>query len=255
MTNSIGIIETRSLAFAGESLNQILKVKEIELLNIEFPGKGLITVFLFGEYSKIKNSLEIAENLSASFTTYFKGSIITKPDEKLFKLLKAEKKEATKLRQESIEKKEVKKQSNVTLDVTPAKTAMFVKDEVKDENKVEFDKTEKVIGLKQKSVTEKNAISGNLKVKSFKSRVDNPTIARLKQEALGRKIIEQEKNSIKGNNDEQVQQSEMTLANLELLNVHKLRHYARSFSGFPIKGREISKANREELLNHFKQLI
>ncbi len=41
---------------------------------------------------------------------------------------------------------------------------------------------------------------------------------------------------------------------LEKMNVHELRKLARSVSEFPIKGREISKANRETLLNCFKEL-
>lgn len=41
---------------------------------------------------------------------------------------------------------------------------------------------------------------------------------------------------------------------LSKLNVHKLRHLARSFENFPIKGREISRANREELIAYFNQI-
>jgi hypothetical protein len=36
---------------------------------------------------------------------------------------------------------------------------------------------------------------------------------------------------------------------IETWNVHELRRYARSLESFPIKGRDISKANRSELLN------
>lgn len=41
---------------------------------------------------------------------------------------------------------------------------------------------------------------------------------------------------------------------LVVLNVHALRRIARSFDDFPIKGREISKANRAKLLDHFKNM-
>ncbi|MFH1198326.1 MAG: BMC domain-containing protein [bacterium] len=41
---------------------------------------------------------------------------------------------------------------------------------------------------------------------------------------------------------------------LENLNVHELRRLARSFDNFPIKGRVISKANRHELIDYFKQI-
>ena len=39
-----------------------------------------------------------------------------------------------------------------------------------------------------------------------------------------------------------------------MMNVHKLRNYARSFPDFPIKGREISRANRIELVEFFNKL-
>ena len=42
---------------------------------------------------------------------------------------------------------------------------------------------------------------------------------------------------------------------LEELNVHQLRKQARAIDEFPIHGREISKANRRELLDHFKKII
>ena len=38
------------------------------------------------------------------------------------------------------------------------------------------------------------------------------------------------------------------------MNVHKLRHYAREFPNFPIKGREISRANRSELVELFRTI-
>jgi microcompartment protein CcmL/EutN len=41
---------------------------------------------------------------------------------------------------------------------------------------------------------------------------------------------------------------------LVVLNVHGLRRIARGFDDFPIKGREISKANRAKLLDYFKSL-
>lgn len=41
---------------------------------------------------------------------------------------------------------------------------------------------------------------------------------------------------------------------LQKLNVHELRKLARSFESFPIKGREISKANRQELIEYFDSI-
>lgn len=45
-----------------------------------------------------------------------------------------------------------------------------------------------------------------------------------------------------------------SMEQLVVLNVHSLRRIARGISNFPIKGREISKANRAKLLDYFKEL-
>lgn len=46
----------------------------------------------------------------------------------------------------------------------------------------------------------------------------------------------------------------VSFSELEQMNVHRLRRLARGLSHFPIKGREISKANKQVLLDHFKKL-
>ena len=64
------------------------------------------------------------------------------------------------------------------------------------------------------------------------------TITRLRKEALNKK-----ESSGAGNIDE-----------IDSMNVHQLRHLARSIPEFPIKGREISRANRDLLLKYFRNL-
>jgi microcompartment protein CcmL/EutN len=44
------------------------------------------------------------------------------------------------------------------------------------------------------------------------------------------------------------------MSELEILNVHQLRKLARSYENFPIKGRDISKANRGTLLDYFRTM-
>ena len=54
---------------------------------------------------------------------------------------------------------------------------------------------------------------------------------------------------------ETLPEKKSTMAELEVLNVHELRKRARETEGFPIQGREISKANRRQLLDFFKKMI
>ncbi len=104
----------------------------------------------------------------------------------------------------------------------------------------------------------------------------NDTISRLRREALGREslLIEKEPETIVSENrhksfGEQAKKKHEvpaqnkleeaivefdTAGDLSILNVHKLRKLARGMENFPIKGREISRANREELIDYFKKL-
>ena len=90
------------------------------------------------------------------------------------------------------------------------------------------------------------------------------TIERLRLEALGlenkkkkskeisvssKKIIDDVKNE-----NSTFKNSDADFELINQMNVHKLRHYARKFPDFPIKGREISRANRDELVEWFKSI-
>ncbi|MCW8960837.1 MAG: hypothetical protein OQK29_04690, partial [Ignavibacteriaceae bacterium] len=76
------------------------------------------------------------------------------------------------------------------------------------------------------------------------------TIKRLKQEALGEVPSPQEVAPSRSS-----AKLGFTMQELEVMNVHQLRRFARDVKEFPIKGREISRANRGELLDLFKALL
>lgn len=75
------------------------------------------------------------------------------------------------------------------------------------------------------------------------------TIDRLKEEALGEFLPSDKTKKVKSKPEQK-----FNMAELEVMNVHQLRRFARGFEAFPIKGREISRANRGELLDYFKRL-
>lgn len=98
---------------------------------------------------------------------------------------------------------------------------------------------------------------GSVKVKEiipvetelFESSTASSTIDRLKKEALGKVVPEKVQKS------KSSKKLDFTLEELEVMNVHQLRRFARGVEIFPIKGREISRANRGELLDYFKALL
>ena len=109
-------------------------------------------------------------------------------------------------------------------------------------------------------------IKPKIKIRSDESSIEFPksisTIERLRNEALGItklrleklsnvKIEEKKKSGLKISTDAI---TEVDFDAIKGMNVHKLRNYARNFSNFPIKGREISRANRDELVAFFKTI-
>jgi microcompartment protein CcmL/EutN len=267
MTNSICIIETRSLALTSQVLQQILRSEKIELLNLQIPGDGSVISFIFGEYSEIKSAMETVSEISKSFTSYFSQKIITKPDEKLFELLQLKRgaPAKTELLQAKADKKRIRTKKTITIDSASSKGSVSSVAEIKKPNVKEINE-DSIIKQKavSKSLPKIEEVAEIKKEKTeeavhqpFKGRSDNPTIARLKKEALG--IKEKDNYLIKSVNNVNETENEVNgpadLEQLKKFNVHKLRRFARSFNGFPIKGREISRANREELLNYFKELI
>lgn len=263
MTNSICIIETRSLALTSQVLQQILKSEKIELLNLQIPGDGSVISFIFGEYSEIKSATETVSEISKSFTSYFSQKIITKPDEKLFELLQLKRGAPAKTEVIKADKKRINTKKTITIDSASLKESFSDAAEIIKPNVTE---------INEDSIIKKKAVSKSLpkteikKEKTevavhqpLKEKIDNPTIARLKKEALGIKerenVLNKSLTDLKESETENDSDGPADLEQLKKFNVHKLRRYARSFSGFPIKGREISRANREELLNYFKELI
>lgn len=78
-----------------------------------------------------------------------------------------------------------------------------------------------------------------------------------KDDKTNKAVKKEEKKKVLQNieNDEGSSISEVPADDeLDKLNVHELRHLARRFGSFPIKGREISKANKEELRELFNQI-
>lgn len=80
------------------------------------------------------------------------------------------------------------------------------------------------------------------------------TIERLRLEALGKKAIEVSER-VSDKTEKTKSYDIKKLSDLDGLNVHKLRRAARDFDNFPIKGRQISRANRDELMVYFRQIL
>jgi microcompartment protein CcmL/EutN len=138
-----------------------------------------------------------------------------------------------------------------------------IKSEIKSEEKLITSRIEELPEKKSESVKvrkfKKTVVKKLSKPKeeiqsSETSDINLSTIERLRLEALGKKIEAEKKSEVskpKAVSSYVVKK----LSDLDGLNVHKLRRVARDFEEFPIKGRQISIANRDELMVYFKQIL
>lgn len=108
---------------------------------------------------------------------------------------------------------------------------------------------------KEKTPTNKATPSNTPKVKP--QEIKSNTVVKDKKKKLATKakpkvqeIVSKTKTATVGSPKEKYPPMDQLI----ILNVHALRRIARGFEDFPIKGREISKANRAKLLDYFKSL-
>jgi microcompartment protein CcmL/EutN len=101
--------------------------------------------------------------------------------------------------------------------------------------------------VKQREIKQKELFE---EVKPVQVTSSSSTIDRLKKEALGKTSPAEKKQITRS-----PAKLNFKMAELEVMNVHQLRRFARDIESFPIKGREISRANRGELLDFFKALL
>lgn len=219
MSTSFGFIETKGLVAAIAAADKITRSSGVNLIGKEITPPSLVTIKFSGEIKEVEAALIAGEEAAREMGAFIAKLMISSPHEDLSKVA-GELKPLSKLNDQKIQKSEP-----------------VIKREVKP--KTEQPKKEKPeIPSPKKEVIE-----------------TTDTISRLREEALVKKaetkvnekkeeeIIEDKSNDIATKSEE-----------LKGLNVHQLRKLARSYDNFPIKGREISRANRNELLEYFENL-
>ena len=230
METTLGVLETKGFSSALAAAEIILEDKNIKLIKLEKIGGGIISLFFKGETAKLKSAMEKGVRQARLVGEIVSLYVLNNSSDGIERILFEN-------------KLQLEKSSTVKIDqmekIIPSK-----------EVKVEI--VEKAAAHEQdKRVKEKPERSE--KIKSPRLSESSSTIQRLRQEALASVGSSKEK-GVKSRSTERKSFHEINLSKLETLNVHELRKAARSTNGFPIQGRYISRANRKELLNYFKEL-
>lgn len=223
MQLALGLIETKGLVGAIEAADAMVKAANVKLVSKEKITAALVTVKIIGEVAAVKSAVDAGAAAAQRVSQLISAHVIPRPDDQLEEIIYFSS------LQPSAETKEPKKEK-------PREEESYEKESA---GETLFGDT---IEPKPKSAAKKVKPDADVKKASDVSKLDSLKKEAFKELSGSEQSVETISKEIPG--DEV----------LAKLNVHKLRHFARSFENFPIKGRQISRANRDELMEHFNKL-
>lgn len=221
MHTALGLIETRGLVAAIEAADAMVKASNVKLLGKEVTRAALVTIKVIGDTAAVKSAVDAGAAAANRVGELISTHIIPQPDSQITVIIP-----------EIDTKKIISKHIS-----PPAKT-------VEKTTEAKETKAKPIIEIKSEPKEE---------AKEHKSETASETIARLRKEALGEKVEDKKEEKVVETSTSK-SSSKIDLKELESMNVHQLRKLARSTEGFPIQGREISRANRSTLLGYFSNL-
>lgn len=246
MPKALGLVETRGLVAAIEAADAMVKTSNVTLIGKEITRPALVTIKIVGDVAAVKASVDAGAAAARKVGELVSTHVIPQPDSEMIVILPELeddydiKKTPTpgKIEKQAIRKVSVPEPQDHEAEV-PVKKAEQRSPGIKETPEMKQPVKPKV------TETKKSVESESL----FTETTDH--LEKLRREALGIKTDKAESDKAK-----KVQLANTSsLEELERLNVHELRSRARETEGFPIQGREISRANRQVLLDYFKKII
>jgi microcompartment protein CcmL/EutN len=86
---SLGILETRGYTALVEAIDAMLKAADVEIVNYEKVGGGLVSVCISGDVGAVRVALESGQ-LAASGAGEAKSALIPNPSQELFPLMQTD---------------------------------------------------------------------------------------------------------------------------------------------------------------------
>jgi microcompartment protein CcmL/EutN len=286
MQLALGLIETKGLIGAIEAADAMAKAANVKIINKEKSSAGLVTIKIEGEVAAVKAAVDAGAIAAQKVGQLVGAHVIPRPaDEmdfivgdtsnisvpsKINKSVKKIKKNTDQVplfekHQEEPPKSKENSESQILENDSIEQETLTTT--IEDSKKVQEEKPEddvevfedKIADLDIPPEEEKNTEEKEKpakpedKIPDYKSHLE-----RLREQAkleLGEEDFsdsddDEDNSSIKKITDSIIPD----MAELKIMNVHELRKLARSIPSFPIKGRDISKANRQTLLDYFSEL-
>ena len=242
---ALGLIETRGLIAAVESADAMLKAANVRLVEKTLVGGGLVSIAVTGDVGAVKAAVEAGEAAVKQLNSALLISqhVIPRPHQELEDVMVT----ATSLKNIEIsivtsEKAEPDKEDDAEEIAEGTVVNHYDLNEDTVENAVDSGDE-----ISEKPVESGEEIVDN-PIDSKEEMVENPVnpkedivenLGELNKEAVDKMILEY---GLEG-----------TIVKLNKLKVVKLRNLAREYKEFGISGRQVSKANKQKLIEGFRQ--
>jgi ethanolamine utilization protein EutM len=259
MLSALGLIETKGLVGAIVAADAMVKTANVRLIGEETIGGAFVTIKVAGDVAAVKAAVDAGAEAARQVGELIASHVIPRPDDELEELIFYNFPSSDFLSNAPVQgegKKTGKERIDSHINTTPLEAdtsppdlsnVPVLENQTIGEYIMEHAPAEETL-FSQVEDNIKDKPKKKNKIKLHEDEI--PVISRLealKKEALletadSGKILQMGTADIPPHDE------------LAELNVHKLRHLARNYPNFPIKGRMISKANREELIEFFDKL-
>lgn len=255
MLLALGLIETKGLVGAIEAADAMVKAANVKIIGKEKSSGALITIKIVGEVAAVKSAVDAGTAAAQRVGELVAAHVIPRPHDELEFFIEPKKKVKVKNKpiasprksspppktnEEKVEPRVEEIPEPVIKKETPKPISTIVEEKLKVEKAKAAEKTQPIV--EEKKVEVKKTSRSDSKIKGM------DTLAKLRAEAKS-ELEHPEEVEITKAADVQLDDDIMNM------NVHELRRLARSKSNFPIKGRDISRANRKVLLEYFKEIL
>lgn len=278
MSLALGLIETKGLVGAIEAADAMAKAANVTLLGKEQTNPAMITITVVGEVAAVKASVDAGAAAASRVGQLVSTLVIPRPDIQLAELFPG----IVEPNESPAPKEQVKSEKKSTRQkakkAEPVAEVKPVEPEPEPAPQPEEDDTEDEIVQEYIPEEEETPAEPELEEgpapeveDEFEEEItlfsafNEPREEKVEEQAKQEEPVIQVEEEIQEAEEEipepEVQEEEIKepeieeelpdLTGIETLNVHQLRHLARQIKSFPIIGRDVSKANRQELLYYF----
>ena len=259
MSLALGLIETKGLVGAIEAADAMAKAANVTLLGKEQTNPAMITITVVGEVAAVKASVDAGAAAASRVGQLVSTHVIPRPDLQLsvlFPGIVEPEETATPQEQAKPEKKAPRQKAKKVVTVEevkplkPEPAPQIEEADTEDEEVQEYIPEEEIVApepeVEEEPIPEvEDEFEEEI---TLFSAVNEPQIEIVEEPVQPEEPEIQEEEEIQ---EPEIEEELPDLTGIETLNVHQLRHLARQIKSFPIIGRDVSKANRQELLYYF----